>query len=350
MPPKSTISYLQSPRSDNKSSDDGLRRSDRNRRPSAENLHAIASEADMSSLDANSSSNRGGGHGSISSGSRPSTATTSTAGITAEEIVALRTIFARLPDLPAASSTVQSRGNGGSTGGTLNPTAQRLVGGLGNVVTPALPSASILGVSSDVGVGTNAEGSDDDEVTDDEGDSKVRVHPPKSSVGELRWGGLHVSYDNRWAIPTVAEVKTYYHSFRGRALADRCRDIRNKFEVDTLSTICDAALEGRCDVILELAVRRIYGVEQADQGGGRDWDTATALDLSRPGAFGSDELRRQARKEAARVKAAKPKQATSGPRRSGGSNGGKVGRSRYKDKKGHYNKSGSGAKSTATSG
>lgn len=65
-------------------------------------------------------------------------------------------------------------------------------------------------------------------------------------------------------------------------------------------------------MILEIAVRRMVGVEDADANGGRDWDTATALDLAKPGALGTDELRRKVRKDAAHVKANRPKSAAAG--------------------------------------
>jgi hypothetical protein len=115
---------------------------------------------------------------------------------------------------------------------------------------------------------------------------------------------------DRWAPGAITSVRAHYQSFQGRATVIRCKDVHSKHEVDTLSAICDATLAGRSDVVLEIAIRRIIGVEDADNGGGRDWDVAAALDIVKPGAFGSDDLRRRLRKDAAQIKANRVKSGT----------------------------------------
>jgi len=144
-------------------------------------------------------------------------------------------------------------------------------------------------------------GTSEDDADDDVNDEPDQ-HSSTTSANDLKWNHIYVAERDRWAPSTVATVRAHYQSFQGRATVVRCRDIRSKHEVDTLSAICDALLADRTDIALELAVRRIVGVEEADAGGGRDWDTATALDLVRPGALGNDELRRRLRKDAAQIK------------------------------------------------
>jgi hypothetical protein len=54
----------------------------------------------------------------------------------------------------------------------------------------------------------------------------------------------------------------------------------------------------------------MVGVEDADAGGGRDWDTATLLDLTKPGSLYSDDLRRRIRRDTAQIKANRKKEAS----------------------------------------
>jgi hypothetical protein len=132
---------------------------------------------------------------------------------------------------------------------------------------------------------------------------------------------------------TINDCLAHYQSFQGRSTVVRCRDIRtrSKHEVDPFSAICAAILADRSDVALQIAIHA---------GGGRDWDTATALDLIRPGALGNDDLRRRLRKDAAQIKSNRgtgeiPSRTTAGV-------GGK-----WQKKKG--NKGGSGARQGVSS-
>ena len=80
-------------------------------------------------------------------------------------------------------------------------------------------------------------------------------------------------------------------------------------------------LAGQHEIALEMVIRRMLGVEDADASGGRDWDTATYLDLVTPGTLVGDELRRRIRRETAHIKANRKKDSSSRSRTSAGTGG-----------------------------
>jgi hypothetical protein len=162
-----------------------------------------------------------------------------------------------------------------------------------------IPPGGVLGDTDYRDTGNDSD-SDDDDHKDD---------APKPSANDLKWNHIYVHERDRMAPGAVRMVRAHYQSFQGRATVIRCRDIRNKHEVDTLSGIADAIIAGQGEVALEMVIRRMVGVEDADAGGGRDWDTATLLDLTKPGSLYSDDLRRRIRRDTAQIKANRKKEA-----------------------------------------
>lgn len=307
MPPKPAVGDgkgIQSP-----TKEAGTGRGRRERRPSNDSLESIASEAD-SRTHLSTSLSSGSSSSANSSSSTPATsrATSSSVTLSVDEAKLLQSLIAKLPSASAAAPSAAHTVNAApSTTRVPHSTTAadaslgRLLSGMSMLGLPSLP------VSSTAPPGGIASTADDDEVDDDEQLQSTAA----TSVNDLKWNHIYVAERDRWAPSTIAAVRSHYQSFQGRATVVRCRDIRSKHEVDTLSAICDALLADRADVALEVAVRRIVGVEEADAGGGRDWDTATALDLFRPGALGNDDLRRRLRKDAAQIKSNRKEAATS---------------------------------------
>jgi hypothetical protein len=177
-----------------------------------------------------------------------------------------------VPAIPVTTSTA-----GDSKALTVDPSVARLFSGM----VSHLGGLPIMGSSSS-GAATGTPGGvladrthrRDDNDGDDSDDVEDDKHP-KPSVNDLKWNHIHVFERDRVAPDAVRSVRAHYQSFQGRATVIRCRDIRNKHEVDTLSGIADAMLAGQHEVALEMVIRRMLGVEDADASGGRDWDTAT---------------------------------------------------------------------------
>ncbi|KAL0630594.1 hypothetical protein Q9L58_010557 [Maublancomyces gigas] len=298
------------------------------RRPSNEGLESIASEADLAQYDTSSGSGTSGNGSSRSMPSTSSAASSSTPaaaqaidpeiahliGLLVTRVQATSTSTSSAsakppsaatpkPSAPAhASASASSGGSGGSI--TLEPSMGRLMNGMSSITgLSVLPSTSTGGATTIPGGASTNEEHDSD--ADDEKDQP----PSRPSANDLTWKHIHVAEADRWAPGTVANVLAHFPSFQARANVVRCKDGRNAREVDTLSAIADAAHARRSDVVLELVIRRIFGIEEADNSGGRDWDTATVLDLTKPGALGNDDLRRRMRKDAAQLKANRPKTA-----------------------------------------
>jgi hypothetical protein len=161
-----------------------------------------------------------------------------------------------------------------------------------------------------------------DEIEDDDDDDEPAA-PARNinGINDLQWNGIYVKGSDRWAPSSVKEILSAYQSCRARCQQVRCKDIRNKHEIDTLAVIVDAAIAGRSDIILEIAIRRIHGIEDADASGGRDWDLATSVDLIRAGQLGTEELRRRARKDAVLLKSSRPKKTGAATTGGGGGQG-----------------------------
>lgn len=299
----------------------------RQRRPSANSLESIATMADLADYDSPGGSHNNGSSPRAAPSSLSSSSSTAAGSMPSPQFMSeMQSLLTRFgatfgqsnsggsnitSSTPAPSTTPSGGGTAigtATTGGTISGTAARIASNmsLGGVSTPHVRDpVRVPPIQS---------------VDDDNGDNND-VHVPAVSTNDLQWHGIYVHDSNRWAPSSIREVNSVYQSFRNRALAIRCRDPRNKHEVDTLSVICDAALEGRMDVVLEIAIRRMVGVEEADANGGRCWDMATALDLAKPGTLGSDTLRRQARRDAAQVRAIRSSSSTNGNRTTSGRGG-----------------------------
>ena len=317
------------------------------RRPSREGLESIATMADLTAYDSDGSSS------SRAHSSSSSTSTSSSAVVDPEwqQIIQLlvnkvgvqspakvsssaNTPRVVAPSVPSSVPSVPPPG-----GVTLEPSVQRLVTAVAAGAN-GMPTIPIINGTITPGTVVN-ESNDDGDTSDDEKSA------PAPSQNDLRWGHIYVPERDRWAPGAIRAVRTHYQTFQGRATVIRCKDIRNKHEVDTLSLIADAALAGRNDIVLEVVIRRLNGVEDADNGGGRDWDTATVLDLARPGLLGSDELRRRVRKDAAQLKANRKVAGTNnnGPSRTTAGTGGQW---QKKNKKGGGGARPSGSSTPAT--
>lgn len=294
------------------------------RRLSREGLESIASEADLASYDTDHSSGSSTRPPIVQSSVSVSSSlanppaptmmvdaewqqiiqlllTKATSGVPAKAHAAPSTNTPRpavpplMPAVPAVPSSPAIPSLSTSSGVTIEPSVQRLISAVATGSGTPTPLGGANTLIPGAPINNGHEDDSDDSGSDD--DSK------SSSANILSWGHIHVAERDRWAPDAVRMTRAHYQSFQGRATVVRCKDIRNKHEVDTLSIIADAALAGRNDIVLEIAVRRIAGVEDADNGGGRDWDTATILDLAKPGTLGSDHQRRRVRRDAAQLKA-----------------------------------------------
>ena len=334
-----------------------------NRRPSNEGLESIASDADLARYDANGVHNSG----IIGSSNRSSITPSMTSPpimLSDDESKQLQALIAKATGKLAANvvassaahapSTIMPRTHQPSVGSNLNggsganssvdPSLHRLLTGVSlGAGMPMLPTGhrGIPMVPGGVATGEHI----DEAYLECDGEEEEQEKPPKPSANDLKWNHITVAERNRWAPGSVTGMRAHYQSFQARAIVCRCKDIRNKHEVDSLSAILDATLAGRSDVVLEIAIRRIVGIEEADASGGRDWDVASALDIAKPGALGNDELRRQLRKDAAQIKANRSKsgQSTSSSSRTSPGTGGSWSKSgNYKKK--NKGSGGSGAR------
>lgn len=334
-----------------------------NRRPSNEGLESIASDADLARYDAN------GVHGSgIGSGNRAITPSMSSGSssppimLSDDESKQLQALIAKATGKPAANvaasasahapSTIVPRthqpsmgsnlSSGSGANSSVDPSLHRLLTGVSlGAGMPMLPTGH---TGLPIAPGGASDGGLIDEVNHEDDDEEEQEKPAKPSANDLKWNHITVAERNRWAPGSVTSMRAHYQSFQARAIVLRCKDIRNKHEVDSLSAILDATLAGRSDIVLEIAIRRIVGIEDADSSGGRDWDVASALDIAKPGALGNDELRRQLRKDAAQIKAnrAKSGQSSSSSSRTSPGTGGNW------SKSGNYKKKNKGSGGSGT--
>jgi hypothetical protein len=355
MPPKGDSKGIMSPKSENNNVANRTRGA-AGRRMSREGAESTASEHDLAQYDREHAE----GSGTASSSTPPSMSSTPAANhsdITAEQRHQLDSfrqsqqqqmeVFYQsliqptkpaktakpapakvelVPAIPVASTSTASSGDSKSL--AVDPSVARLfsgmashLGGLPIMGSSSSGAATVTpgGVLADrtqvtrhgIGRGHDVNGDDSDEDKRD----------PKPSVNDLKWNHIHVFERDRVAPDAVRSVRAHYQSFQGRATVIRCRDIRNKHEVDTLSGIADAMLAGQHEIALEMVIRRMLGVEDADASGGRDWDTATYLDLVTPGTLVGDELRRRIRRETAHIKANRKKDTSARSRTSAGTGG-----------------------------
>jgi hypothetical protein len=158
-------------------------------------------------------------------------------------------------------------------------------------------------------------------------------------IPDLICGDIYVPGAQRWAPGEIARTQHHYRSFRARSTFIRCKDLQRRYEVENLSLLIDLMTMNRTDVALEMAVRRLAGVEEADAKG--DWSLASYLNgnFAQPHTIGSDALRKQAYKDMAAQRTAHVNGNSSSGRHNNKGKGGKS-----KEKSG-----GSGAKgATAT--
>ena len=76
---------------------------------------------------------------------------------------------------------------------------------------------------------------------------------------------IYIESSQRWAPAEVRSTHHHYRSFRARATLIRCKDSGHRYEVENLSLLIDMLLAGRPDMALEMAIRRIAGIEDADK-------------------------------------------------------------------------------------
>lgn len=340
------------------------------RRPSNEGLESIASEADLAQYDTGNG-NGSGTSGSGSSRSMPSMSAASSSTpasasvfdsdpdisrliglIVAKVQSAASTASAKPPSVATPKPSAPASSSSSSSGSiTIEPTVGRLINGMSSITgLSVIPSHSASGAATIPG-GASVTDDDHDSDADDEKDPVVPARPGPNT-NDLVWAHIHVAEADRWAPGTVANVQAHFPSFQARATMVKCKDGRNAREVDTLSAIADAAIARRSDVVLELVIRRIFGVEEADKAGGRDWDSATVLDLTKPGALGTDDLRRRMRKDTAQLKANRSKGSSSSRTAAGTGGAWKKKTSGGQGGKGNYGgsgtRSGGGSGNTAT--
>ena len=111
--------------------------------------------------------------------------------------------------------------------------------------------------------------------------------------------GVNIPAKERWAPTTTRNVLERFASFTARAQAARLTSQRNEHERLEVSRAVDALVEGRPDVALELLIRRLVVVEDADRSG--SWHLAPVLGFGGT-HLGDDLLRRGAETEALRHK------------------------------------------------
>lgn len=155
---------------------------------------------------------------------------------------------------------------------------------------------------------------------------------------------IYIESSQRWAPAEVRSTHHHYRSFRARATLIRCKDSGHRYEVENLSLLIDMLLAGRPDMALEMAIRRIAGIEDADKLGNYTMAKYLNQNFAQPSSMGTSSQRRQAYKDIEKINAAE---------KSARGNGNKSGSSSYKTKaKGrgggkNKGKGGSGTKSAA---
>jgi hypothetical protein len=140
------------------------------------------------------------------------------------------------------------------------------------------------------------------------------------SDGDLVMGQLLVNEEDRHAPGAIQEVLSVFGSFSGRQATLEFTQRRNDIESGLLCAIIDCILAGRCDVALEHLVRRLEGIEAAEEEG--NWDLDDVLKLHRRAALANDEQLKRARKL---VKVMQSKEAASTKTKKAGTGAGNKG-------------------------
>ena len=163
------------------------------------------------------------------------------------------------------------------------------------------------------------------------------------SEDDLVHDDIYIESSQRWAPAEVRSTHHHYRSFRARATLIRCKDSGHRYEVENLSLLVDMLLAGRPDMALEMAIRRIAGIEDADKLGNYTMAKYLNQNFAQPSSMGTSSQRRQAYKDIEKINAAE-KSARGSGNKSGSSYKTKAkggGKSNYKGK------GGSGAKGAA---
>ena len=303
--------------SPSRSSDDSkqpVRRSNRDRRLSNEGAHAIVSEFDGRMIDSNGDDSV---PGDVSRGATSTTIPTApnTVGPSHQHISSSSLSSSR-PTLPAASALVSPaqiqnvlnnlalpRHSTSTSTSTPRPRPHTVATSASSSITsvPDLPQP-------DQKVGVQSRHRSPSSSSSDDTDCEYEKDDDK---GSLRWGRVFVPADRRVGIPAYEQLQSTYRTHRAEVAALPLKEPRNRYEVETLSLIADAALEGRNDVVYEIAVRRIWGVRHADTTG--SWSLASSMELVRTEGYGSSALFHHFVKQANKLEAQLKKTSTSSP-------------------------------------
>ena len=258
------------------------------------------------------------------------------------------------PATAVIPSLIADGGNNTVTGSGSDAIAQQqLFNGMSSFTgAPILPPPVQLSGHATLSHGHGQGGmridSDDDNSGDDDDNgiaarvrAALRATVPSAPVAsDLQWRHIYVRGRKRIALHADRVTLMHYGSAQKRAVADgvRCKDIRNRFEVESLSVIIDAMRDGNIEMAMELAYRRLNGIEAADKAG--NWHVAAVLDVSRPSALISDELQRTIDRDVRHYKAAHitknddNKQSHTAPGTGGQWQGKGKGKNKNKDKNG----------------
>jgi hypothetical protein len=285
------------------------------RRPSAESLQAIATEADFAS--------KGGGTGGTGGGSLPHvhsslSSSSSSPSLSNDEINLMKSLLEKL----SLTNSNSSSGSGGNSGGGVHPRrANQPI-----VAAPSTTQPISSGISAPmesfianvVEGGPRVDGGSDDDDEEDgvvEQKRKAVMTAAAAAVGstDLTWSRGHIPKEMRFFVTTVPMVNAVYGgSFSQRAQTKAAKERRNRRELEFLATLLDVSVEGRPDVVNELVMRRILAIEQAEEDG--NWKAAQALDATNARAIGTTEQRKMLLKHISLIK---PKRSSSSGKDSG---------------------------------
>lgn len=321
-------SSLKSSTSDDKHIDSKQpRRGRRNRSLSNEGAHAIASEADGRAID---SHNDDSGPGSVTI---PRSSSSSSSQPTAPNTVHV----GPTPSISSLSSSSRSAFSSGvvspeqiqsiintlsitprSTNPTLSSVPRARSTAVGALVPNSTPAVLIAPSNPHrvrQHVHRHGRHDKDESSSSSSSDSEdPNEHDIKDDHGSIRWGRVYVPSDRRVGRQAHEQLQATYRTHRAEAAALPLKEPRNRYEVETLSLIADAALEGRNDVVYEIAVRRMWGVRHADNTG--SWSLASSMELVRNEGYGTSDLFHHFIKQANKLELQMKKASGSG-RRSG---------------------------------
>jgi hypothetical protein len=172
-----------------------------------------------------------------------------------------------------------------------------------------------------------------------------QFYPPAALINDddLVHDDIYIESSQRWAPAEVRSTHHHYRSFRARATLIRCKDSGHRYEVENLSLLIDMLLAGRPDVALEMAIRRIAGIEDADKLGNYTMAKYLNQNFAQPSSMGTSSQRRQAYKDIEKINAAEKSARGSGSKGSSSSSY----KAKAKDKGKSKGRGGSGAKGAA---